>query len=54
MREISIGVVIVTFNSGSEAADCAETLLASAAAADVPLRVALVDNNSTDDTMVRL
>ena len=54
MPEISIGVVIVTFNSGSEAVDCAETLLASAQAAGVPLRVALVDNASTDDTMPRL
>ena len=54
MPEISIGVVIVTFNSGSEAVDCAETLLASAQAAGIPLRVALVDNASSDDTMPRL
>lgn len=54
MREISIGVVIVTFNSGSEAVDCAETLLASAAASGVPLRVAIVDNDSTDDTIACL
>lgn len=49
-----LGVVIVTFNSGSEAVDCAETLLASAAAAGVALRVVLVDNESTDDTVARL
>ena len=51
MPEISLGVVIVTFNSGSEAVDCAETLLASAQASGVPLRVAIVDNDSTDDTV---
>jgi len=49
-----VGVVIVTFNSGSEAVDCAETLLASAAAAGAALRVVLVDNASGDDTVARL
>ena len=49
-----LGVVIVTFNSGSEAVDCAETLLAAAAAAGVALRVVLVDNASSDDTVARL
>ena len=50
MQDFSLGVVIVAFNSGREITDCAETLLASAAAAGVRLRVALVDNASTDDT----
>jgi GT2 family glycosyltransferase len=49
-----LGVVIVTFNSGSEAVDCAETLLAAAAAAGTALRVVLVDNASSDDTVARL
>lgn len=49
-----LGVVIVTFNSGAEAVDCAETLLASAAAAGIALRVVLVDNASGDDTVARL
>jgi len=53
-QEQGLGVVIVTFNSGSEAVDCAETLLASAAAAGTALRVVLVDNASGDDTVARL
>ncbi|MBL9058829.1 MAG: glycosyltransferase family 2 protein, partial [Mangrovicoccus sp.] len=54
MHDLSLGVVIVTFNSGSEAVDCAESLLAAAAAAGVALRVALVDNASSDDTVDQL
>ncbi len=54
MPEITVGVVIVTFNSGSDAVDCAETLLASAQNSGTPLRVALVDNASADDTVQRL
>lgn len=54
MADISLGVVIVTFNSGSEAVDCAETLLGSARSAGVPIRVAIVDNDSTDDTVAQV
>ena len=54
MPEASIGVVILTFNSGLEAVDCAETLFASAERGGVPLQVALVDNASTDDTVKQL
>ncbi|MEV8468176.1 glycosyltransferase family 2 protein [Fluviibacterium sp. DFM31] len=54
MRDFPLGVVIVTFNSGGEAVDCAESLLAAAQAAGVRLRVALVDNASDDDTVARL
>jgi GT2 family glycosyltransferase len=50
MQNVELGVVIVTYNSGSEAADCAESLLAAAAAADVPLQVVVVDNASPDGT----
>jgi GT2 family glycosyltransferase len=54
MRDIALGVVIVAFNSGQEIIDCAESLLAAAARAGVALRVALVDNGSTDDTADRI
>jgi hypothetical protein len=54
MRDLPLGVVIVTFNSGSEAVDCAESLLAAAHGLGVRLRVALVDNASADDTVARL
>ena len=54
MQDISLGVVIVAFNSGSEAVDCTESLVAAAAAAGVGLRVVLVDNASSDDTADRL
>ena len=54
MRDLSLGVVIVTFNSGSEAVDCAESLLAAARDQGILIRVALVDNASSDDTVARL
>ena len=54
MSEVSLGVVIVAYNSGSEIVDCCETLLASAQAAGLPLRVVVVDNDSTDDTVAQL
>lgn len=54
MGDIGLGVVIVAFNSGDEVVDCVETLLAAAAAAGVFLRVAVVDNGSTDDTAERV
>ena len=47
-------MAVVTFNSGSEAVDCAESLLAAVAAAGVAIRVVLVDNASTDDTVAQL
>ena len=54
MRDLSLGVVIVTFNSGSEAVDCAESLLAAARDQGLRIRVVLVDNASSDDTVDRL
>lgn len=54
MRDIGLGVVIVTFGSGNEAVDCVESLLASADAAGIGLRIVLVDNASPDDTVARL
>lgn len=52
--EPTLGVVIVTFNAGSEAVDCLETLLAAARDAGLALRVAVVDNGSRDDTVARI
>lgn len=46
-----IGVVIVSFNSGDVILDCLESLLAAAHPA---LRIVVVDNASTDDTVERL
>ncbi|WP_108257978.1 glycosyltransferase family 2 protein [Mangrovicoccus ximenensis] len=54
MDEISVGVVIVAFNSGQEAVDCAESVLSAARAAGLGLRVVVVDNASADDTVARL
>lgn len=46
-----LGVVIVTFNAADVILDCLESLLASAG---VALRIVLVDNASTDDTVAVL
>ncbi|WP_095587698.1 glycosyltransferase family 2 protein [Actibacterium ureilyticum] len=45
------GVVIVTFNSGDVIIDCLETLMSAARGR---LRVVVVDNASTDDTVARI
>lgn len=45
------GVVIVTFNSGDVIIDCLETLLSASRGR---LRVVVVDNASTDDTVARI
>lgn len=45
------GVVIVTFNSGDVILDCLETLLSASRGR---LRVVVVDNASTDDTVARI
>jgi hypothetical protein len=47
----TLGVIIVTFNSADVIADCLESLLA---ARGVRLRILVVDNCSTDDTLARL
>ncbi|OSP54076.1 glycosyltransferase family 2 protein [Pseudoruegeria sp. SK021] len=54
MENISVGVVIVAFNSGQEVVDCTESVLAAARAAGLGLRVVVVDNASGDDTVARL
>jgi len=54
MRDIGLGVIVVTFNSGGEAVDCVESLAAAGAAVGVTLRIVVVDNASTDDTVARL
>ncbi|HKK29155.1 MAG TPA: glycosyltransferase family 2 protein [Alphaproteobacteria bacterium] len=54
MPNNQLGVVVVTFNSGHEAVDCVESLLAAARASNVTLHVAIVDNDSSDDTVERL
>lgn len=46
-----LGVVVVSFRSGTELQDCLESLLASE---DVALRIVVVDNASPDDTLARL
>lgn len=46
-----LGVVIVTYNASDVILDCLETLLAAGAGDGVALRVAVVDNASTDDTV---
>lgn len=46
-----LGVVIVTFNSGEVILECLESLLASPG---VRLRIVVVDNDSTDDTVHRI
>ena len=45
------GVVIVTYNAGDVIVDCLETLLSAAGGR---LRVVVVDNASTDDTVARI
>ncbi|MBE3639509.1 glycosyltransferase family 2 protein [Mangrovicoccus algicola] len=54
METASVGVVIVAFNSGQEVVDCAASVMGAAAAAGLGLRVVVVDNASTDDTVARL
>lgn len=54
MSQSPIGVVIVTFQSGHEAVDCAASVFASAAAGGVPVKVVIVDNASDDDTLSRV
>lgn len=54
MDEISVGVVIVAFNSGQEAVDCTKSVLVGAKAAGLGLRVVVVDNASADDTVARM
>lgn len=54
MREVSLGVVIVTFNSGDEALDCLESLLSGARGSGLALDVVVVDNASTDDTVAQI
>lgn len=49
-----LGVVIVTYNSTDVVLDCLETLLAAATADDTVLRVAVVDNASTDGTITEI
>ena len=54
MDDVFLGVVIVTYNSGREAVDCVETLISAAQGAGIGLRVAVVDNASSDDTVAGL
>lgn len=44
----TLGVVVVSFNSGDVICDCLETLLA---VTDVALRIVVVDNGSPDDSL---
>ncbi|SMX46484.1 glycosyltransferase family 2 protein [Actibacterium lipolyticum] len=48
MTNPTVGVIIVSFNSGDVVLDCLESLLA---AQDPDLRIVVVDNNSPDDTV---
>ena len=50
----SLGVVIVTYDSGQDGLVCLETLLSAALADGVRLRVVVVDNASTDGTPGRI
>lgn len=50
MSVAHLGVVIVTYNAADVILDCLETLLNSAQADYVPLRVVVIDNASTDGT----
>ncbi len=54
MRETSLGVVIVAYNSGPDIVDCVESLAAAAAATERGIRIVVVDNASSDDSVARL
>ena len=54
MANIPIGVVVVTYNSATEAVDCLETLCAAGRTAGADLRVVVVDNASTDETVAQI
>lgn len=49
-----LGVAIVTYASADVIADCLETLAGAALADGTPLRIAVVDNASPDDTPARV
>src|SRR5690606_13691803 len=51
MSVAHLGVVVVTYNAMDVILDCLETLLNSAQADSVRLRVVVVDNASTDGTV---
>ena len=54
MSNAPLGVVIVTHNASDVILDCLESLLSAALADGIALRVAVVDNASTDDTVARI
>jgi GT2 family glycosyltransferase len=54
MNNTALGVVIVTYNASDVILDCLETLLSAALADGIALRVAVVDNASSDDTVARI
>ena len=51
MNSAPLGVVIVTYNANDVILDCLESLLSAGLADRVALRVVVVDNASTDDTV---
>ncbi|QDY70956.1 glycosyltransferase family 2 protein [Qingshengfaniella alkalisoli] len=51
MSAAELGVIVVTYNSGREVLDCLESLLSASRAVGVPLRIVVVDNASSDETV---
>ena len=52
---MTLGVILVSYNTGAVFFDCIESLLSAARASGAPdLRVLVVDNDSPDGTVARL